>query len=110
MGSFAPRSSSTERRSSKVNDKKRFMDKEHMEQVLKEQLEMGREDRRHEWNSRDKLATCCRRTIESKACIGITTLLTVYALVGDDIRLIFTDKPADGVFDVITLVCIIVFA
>jgi len=39
-----------------------------------------------------------------------TALLTVYALTGDDFRLLGTDKPADAVFDAATVFCILVFA
>eukprot|EP00438_Fugacium_kawagutii_P034967 Skav202205 [mRNA] locus=scaffold2207:104654:127765:- [translate_table: standard] len=33
----------------------------------------------------------------------------IYALTGDDMRLIFTHQPADPVFDGLTLLCIVVF-
>lgn len=39
----------------------------------------------------------------------ITTLLTIYALIGDDMRLIFSEKPADEVFNVITAATMVVF-
>lgn len=40
----------------------------------------------------------------------VCTLLTVFALCGDDIRLLFTDKPADIVFDALVMACIFVFS
>jgi len=40
----------------------------------------------------------------------ITTILTFYALFGDDMRLIFTDREADFAFDCVTVVCMTVFA
>lgn len=39
----------------------------------------------------------------------LTALLTIYALTGDDMRLLFTHQPADPVFDGLTLLCIVVF-
>jgi len=41
---------------------------------------------------------------------GVTTVLTVYALFGDDIRLAGTEKPADYVFDCITVVSMSIFS
>lgn len=46
---------------------------------------------------------------DNKAFIALTTLLTVYALVGDDIRLLATNKPADFLFDIFTMICLVVF-
>jgi len=34
---------------------------------------------------------------------GITTVLTIYALFGDDLRLLLTSKPADPIFDIVTI-------
>lgn len=39
----------------------------------------------------------------------ITTLLTIYALIGDDMRLIFSEKAADEIFNVITAATMVVF-
>lgn len=39
----------------------------------------------------------------------ITTLLTIYALIGDDMRLIFSEKAADDIFNVITATTMAVF-
>merc|ERR1719149_568293 len=36
--------------------------------------------------------------------------MTVYALVGDDIRLLATNKPADIIFNVTTLFCLLLFS
>ena len=38
-----------------------------------------------------------------------TTVLVVYALFADDIRLVVTSKPADFLFDVVTVIALIVF-
>lgn len=51
-----------------------------------------------------------RIVVENKYFIVFTTLLTVYALTGDDIRLICTNKPADPIFDYLVLLCIVVFS
>ena len=37
-------------------------------------------------------------------------MLTIYALTGDDFRIIFTQKPADPYFNVMVLVCIAIFS
>mmetsp|Transcript_28338 Transcript_28338/g.50177 ORF Transcript_28338/g.50177 Transcript_28338/m.50177 type:complete len:1006 (+) Transcript_28338:66-3083(+) len=53
--------------------------------------------------------SCSRCIVENKVFITLTTLLTIYALMGDDIRLIATEKPADPVFNGITISCIVIF-
>lgn len=55
------------------------------------------------------LVKCARWTVNNKAFIALATLLTIYALVGDDCRLLATNKPADIWFNVLTLICIVVF-
>jgi hypothetical protein len=52
---------------------------------------------------------CCRKIVENKYFVGFTTILTVYALIGDDIRLLATNKPADNVFNGFTITCLVVF-
>lgn len=39
----------------------------------------------------------------------VTTILTIYALIGDDMRLIFSEKQADDTFNVITATTMVVF-
>ena len=51
-----------------------------------------------------------RVIIENKYFIGFTTLLTVYALLGDDIRTLAFDAPADIAFNCIVIFCITVFS
>eukprot|EP00929_Paragymnodinium_shiwhaense_P022827 TRINITY_DN14467_c0_g1_i1.p1 TRINITY_DN14467_c0_g1~~TRINITY_DN14467_c0_g1_i1.p1 ORF type:complete len:983 (-),score=183.02 TRINITY_DN14467_c0_g1_i1:298-3246(-) len=46
---------------------------------------------------------------ESKEFAALTALFTAYALVGDDIRLMCTRKPADSAFDVFTIIAMAVF-
>eukprot|EP00931_Biecheleriopsis_adriatica_P055292 TRINITY_DN32647_c0_g1_i2.p1 TRINITY_DN32647_c0_g1~~TRINITY_DN32647_c0_g1_i2.p1 ORF type:complete len:991 (-),score=185.92 TRINITY_DN32647_c0_g1_i2:95-2998(-) len=52
----------------------------------------------------------CGRVASSSLVSGVTALLTIYALLGDDLRLIFTDKSADEMFNNATLACMAVFA
>lgn len=52
----------------------------------------------------------CRVLCESRVFASLTTLLTLYALFGDDARLIFTRKAADEIFDWITIGTMIMFA
>jgi len=60
-----------------------------------------------------KLISCsvwlCKKIATSPVFGAITTLLTFYALFGDDMRLMLTDKPADTIFDGLTATCMIVF-
>lgn len=52
---------------------------------------------------------CSANMVENRFTVAFTTALTIYALTGDDIRLITTNKPADMTFNVIVILCIIVF-
>jgi class 3 adenylate cyclase len=61
----------------------------------------------------DSLARCsmwiCRRWAASPTFSALTTILTIYALFGDDIRLVFTKRTADPLFDAITIACMVIF-
>lgn len=46
---------------------------------------------------------CCKQVCDSKIFASITTILTLYALFGDDMRLILTEKKSDEIFDHITI-------
>jgi len=60
-----------------------------------------------------KLISCsvwlCQKVAGSPYFSALTTLLTFYALFGDDMRLMFTDKPADIIFDGLTAATMLVF-
>jgi len=47
--------------------------------------------------------------VESQTFTWLTTILTIYALTGEDIKIICFEKPADVVFDWLTLTCLVVF-
>lgn len=51
----------------------------------------------------------CREFVDSAPVQTVTTLLTLYALFGDNIRLMATDKPMDPVFGIITILAMCVF-
>lgn len=51
-----------------------------------------------------------RRLVDSTKFITFTALLTIYALVGDDLRLIFTNQPVDPCFDAVVFGCFFIFA
>jgi len=51
----------------------------------------------------------CQRLASSTAVSIVTALLTIYALLGDDLRLYATDKTADDNFNTATLVCMSIF-
>mmetsp|Transcript_71030 Transcript_71030/g.205660 ORF Transcript_71030/g.205660 Transcript_71030/m.205660 type:complete len:947 (+) Transcript_71030:134-2974(+) len=51
-----------------------------------------------------------RRLANSTWFSTITTVLTIYALFGDDIRLVGTEKPSDYIFDCITVASMLIFS
>eukprot|EP00929_Paragymnodinium_shiwhaense_P061459 TRINITY_DN30697_c0_g1_i1.p1 TRINITY_DN30697_c0_g1~~TRINITY_DN30697_c0_g1_i1.p1 ORF type:complete len:1121 (-),score=265.13 TRINITY_DN30697_c0_g1_i1:138-3500(-) len=51
-----------------------------------------------------------RAIVENSAFAILTTVLTIYALVADDFRLMLTNRPADIGFDVCTCFCLLVFS
>mmetsp|Transcript_34086 Transcript_34086/g.101268 ORF Transcript_34086/g.101268 Transcript_34086/m.101268 type:complete len:980 (-) Transcript_34086:46-2985(-) len=52
----------------------------------------------------------CQKVTNSRAFSFLTTVLTVYALFGDDMRLIFTDKSADENLNYMTFFCMAIFS
>jgi class 3 adenylate cyclase len=50
-----------------------------------------------------------RIIVENKFFVFVTTALTIFALTGDDCRLLWTNKPADSVFDYLIGICLAVF-
>jgi len=52
----------------------------------------------------------CERLLSNKHFTTLMAVLTVYVLVGDDIRLMSFEADADIVFDVITAVCLVLFS
>jgi len=47
--------------------------------------------------------------LDHKVFIYIMTSLTIYALFGDDVRLLFFSKPSDFFFNIITIVAMAAF-
>jgi len=56
------------------------------------------------------LAEGAKATFLSEYFSHLTTVLTIYALFGDDIRVAFTSHDADDVFDGCTIVALVIFA
>eukprot|EP00929_Paragymnodinium_shiwhaense_P098030 TRINITY_DN5958_c0_g3_i1.p1 TRINITY_DN5958_c0_g3~~TRINITY_DN5958_c0_g3_i1.p1 ORF type:complete len:1079 (-),score=285.38 TRINITY_DN5958_c0_g3_i1:58-3294(-) len=54
--------------------------------------------------------TMARRIVDNRCFVGLTTVLTVFALCGDDCRLLLTNKPFDPIFNWLVGVCIVVFS
>ncbi|CAE7395002.1 unnamed protein product [Symbiodinium natans] len=52
---------------------------------------------------------CSGRLVDNTAFISLTTLLTIYALTGDDLRVLLTEKPADIYFNGMVLACLAIF-
>eukprot|EP00440_Ansanella_granifera_P008143 gb/GFBE01008812.1/.p1 GENE.gb/GFBE01008812.1/~~gb/GFBE01008812.1/.p1 ORF type:complete len:959 (+),score=205.21 gb/GFBE01008812.1/:1-2877(+) len=53
---------------------------------------------------------CARKTVDNSIFMAFTTFLTFYALTGDDLRVLLTEKPADIVFNINGIICIVVFS
>lgn len=53
---------------------------------------------------------CCKKVAESSLFSALTTLLTIYALFGDDLRLLLFSKAEDDIFDTITISCMAIFS
>eukprot|EP00928_Gymnodinium_smaydae_P072802 TRINITY_DN56098_c0_g1_i1.p1 TRINITY_DN56098_c0_g1~~TRINITY_DN56098_c0_g1_i1.p1 ORF type:complete len:1023 (+),score=231.79 TRINITY_DN56098_c0_g1_i1:124-3192(+) len=51
----------------------------------------------------------CRKIIDDSRFAGVTMVLTIYALFGDDVRLSATPAAADTAFNALTIISIIVF-
>eukprot|EP00927_Polykrikos_kofoidii_P039002 TRINITY_DN33446_c0_g1_i1.p1 TRINITY_DN33446_c0_g1~~TRINITY_DN33446_c0_g1_i1.p1 ORF type:complete len:1000 (+),score=129.26 TRINITY_DN33446_c0_g1_i1:88-3000(+) len=51
-----------------------------------------------------------RRLASSGPFSAFTTVLTIYALFGDDMRLLLTAKPSDPIFDFITILSMVIFS
>eukprot|EP00930_Biecheleria_cincta_P053920 TRINITY_DN3973_c0_g4_i1.p1 TRINITY_DN3973_c0_g4~~TRINITY_DN3973_c0_g4_i1.p1 ORF type:complete len:955 (-),score=143.37 TRINITY_DN3973_c0_g4_i1:54-2918(-) len=62
------------------------------------------EDKKKRWYHR-----ISEKIVDNTFFVWVTTLLTLYALTGSDIRMLCTDKPADSYFDIAVLVCLVVF-
>jgi len=60
-------------------------------------------------SSRSKPNTCMARATTSSILTYTTTFLTIYALFGDDMRLLFTEKKNDWIFNVCTVGAMVVF-
>mmetsp|Transcript_92633 Transcript_92633/g.145378 ORF Transcript_92633/g.145378 Transcript_92633/m.145378 type:complete len:980 (-) Transcript_92633:6-2945(-) len=56
-----------------------------------------------------KYVTVSRSIVENNYVVAFTTILTIYALIGDDLRLICTNRPADQYFNIFVFICIFVF-
>jgi len=52
----------------------------------------------------------CRKIVKSKPFNIVTAILTIFALTGDDCRILFTERPADALWDKFTATCIAVFS
>jgi len=59
---------------------------------------------------KDKVKKWCRALVENVRFNIVTTMLTIYALFGDDFRLAATQAFMDPVFDVLTIICLITFS
>eukprot|EP00929_Paragymnodinium_shiwhaense_P045547 TRINITY_DN2325_c0_g5_i1.p1 TRINITY_DN2325_c0_g5~~TRINITY_DN2325_c0_g5_i1.p1 ORF type:complete len:972 (+),score=319.49 TRINITY_DN2325_c0_g5_i1:142-3057(+) len=53
---------------------------------------------------------CARAIVDNKYFTALTTILTIWALTGDDLRILFTSQPADIYFDLLVVLMILVFS
>lgn len=56
-----------------------------------------------------RMTACSQVTAGSSWFSALTMLLTFYALFGDDMRLLFSTKPADIIFDCVTIAAMLIF-
>lgn len=63
----------------------------------------------HDTSKNKVRSACAAKLLEQPWFITLTTVLTVYALFGDDLRLWATDKSADMAFYILSLIALIVF-
>lgn len=56
-----------------------------------------------------RIKRICSVIVDHKLFVGFGFLVTIWALVGDDTRLLSTNKPADNVFDALVLFCFFFF-
>lgn len=63
------------------------------------------------WSSKRRSPSSRRlgRFVDSRAMTLISVIFTIYALFGDDVRLVSTEKPADNAFNVAAVVCLLFF-
>mmetsp|Transcript_60154 Transcript_60154/g.152527 ORF Transcript_60154/g.152527 Transcript_60154/m.152527 type:complete len:994 (-) Transcript_60154:131-3112(-) len=59
---------------------------------------------------RRRIFGCCEMLLQNAAFTALMTMLTVFVLVGDDIRLICFQASADRTFDWITGACLVLFS
>lgn len=51
----------------------------------------------------------CSCIAENKAFVFVGTFITVWALIGDDLKLLVTNRPVDNIFDGLVVFCIVFF-
>jgi len=56
------------------------------------------------------IVICCGRLVDSPIFAGLTAVLTCYALIADDLRVMYTNAPSDPYFDIWTAVAFLVFS
>eukprot|EP00931_Biecheleriopsis_adriatica_P108869 TRINITY_DN8313_c0_g1_i1.p1 TRINITY_DN8313_c0_g1~~TRINITY_DN8313_c0_g1_i1.p1 ORF type:complete len:956 (+),score=196.21 TRINITY_DN8313_c0_g1_i1:247-3114(+) len=59
---------------------------------------------------RAKVKRCCYCIAENKVFVAVSTLITIWALAGDDLKLLTTNKPMDSVFDGLVIFCLAFFS
>lgn len=52
---------------------------------------------------------CCSIIVDNKVFVMVGLVITIWALIGSDLRLLCTDKPADVVFNTLVLICMSFF-
>jgi len=61
-------------------------------------------------STRGILRALTKVVVDSKYFVFLCTVLTFYALIGEDVKLIATNKPSDSYFDAVTIFCLVVFS
>eukprot|EP00439_Symbiodinium_sp_Y106_P052672 s3322_g7.t1 len=57
-----------------------------------------------------RISRLCGILVDHKIFVFVSTLITVWALMGDDLKLLCTNKPVDDIFDGLVVFCIVFFS
>lgn len=63
-----------------------------------------------QYRVRARFIHCCRRLVDNNLLVGLTTLMTLWVLICDDVRILTTQRTADNYFEAILIFCLVIFS